>query len=242
MPLDDDRGGPQAAPDAGAARRVLSAIDHLLRGVDTSSSGAGHPASTVPPPPPSLPAPALLVLAAICLALYGASAGFYQGGVDAVLLAALKTPLIVLGALALCVPSLYVFATLAGGRLDAGSMGSVLAGFAALIGVVLVALIPVSWLFSVGSRGLWFLVVLHLLAWVVAASLAARSVQRLVALRGSSMSVTPWVVLLLVVTLQMTTHLRPVLWRPPAGPLFQGGKLSFLEHYAQVLKDDSRGR
>src|SRR5882672_1595404 len=47
----------------------------------------------------------LLAAALVCCALYGAAAGFFQGG-SQILLAALKVPLIVALSLLLCAPSL----------------------------------------------------------------------------------------------------------------------------------------
>ena len=57
----------------------------------------------------------LLLGAGVLAAFYGASAGFFQGGAQ-IGVAALKAPLIVLGSLLLCAPSLYVFSALAGVR------------------------------------------------------------------------------------------------------------------------------
>ena len=43
-----------------------------------------------------------------------------------------------------------------------------------------------------------------------------------------------WVTILFLVTLQMTTYLRPILWRAPGQPLFEAEKKSFFSHLHDV--------
>src|SRR4051794_25543797 len=78
----------------------------------------------------------LLVGAILCYVAYGVAAGFFQGGAQ-IGVALLKVPLIILGSLALCVPSLYVFTTLSSAELDARGFTNALAGFAGIAGLIL---------------------------------------------------------------------------------------------------------
>ena len=93
----------------------------------------------------------ILAVSTLCYALYGAAAGFFQGG-DQILVAALKAPLIILFTLLLCLPSLYVFSAVAGAEWTRRSFLAVLAGFAGTLALVLLALLPINWLFSSSSR------------------------------------------------------------------------------------------
>jgi hypothetical protein len=175
----------------------------------------------------------LLAGAAICFAAYGATAGLFQGGPQ-VGWSAIKTPLIVLGTALLCLPSLYVFATLAGARLTPSRFAFVVSAFLALLGLLAVGLIPINWLFSVSSRSLLFVVWLHVTAWIMAVSLARRFLRSVFLDEGPRRAVGLWLVLFVVVSFQVTTCLRPVLWRDAGGPAFDGRRLSFLEHLGHV--------
>ena len=175
----------------------------------------------------------LLAGAVLCFAAYGATAGLFQGGAQ-VGWSAVKTPLIVLGTALLCLPSLYVFATLAGARLAPSRFAFVAAAFLALLGLLALGLIPINWLFSVSSRSLLFVVWLHLAAWVLAVSLARRFLRSVFTEDGPRRAVGLWLVLFVVVSLQVTTCLRPVLWRDAESPAFDGRRLSFMEHFGRI--------
>jgi hypothetical protein len=167
----------------------------------------------------------------VCLLGYAAVAGLFQSG-SSVLLAMLKVPLIIAGSIILCIPSLYVFTALAGGDPSRRTFSAAVAGFSGLVGLVLIALVPVVWLFSVSSKSLPFIVWLHLLVWLIAIVLAKRVLpQPATPARGVA---GLWLVLLFLVSLQMTTYLRPVLWRDPGAPLFESEKKSFFTHFYDV--------
>lgn len=177
----------------------------------------------------------LLIGAALCFAAYGATAGLFHGGAQ-VGWSALKAPLIVLGTAALCLPSLYVFASLAGARMSAQRFCSVVVAFLALLGLLAVGLIPVNWLFSVSSRSLLFVVWLHALTWVLVVSLARRFLRAVFPEEGPRQAVGLWLVLFVAVSFQVATCLRPVLWRDANDPAFARGRLFFMEHLAEVSR------
>jgi hypothetical protein len=170
----------------------------------------------------------------LALAAYGAAAGIFQGG-DTIALAAFKAPLIVVTSLALCLPSLYVFAALAGATISGRLFVLLVAGFAGMVALLLVGLLPIAWLFSVSSRSLPFVVWLHLLAWLIAACFGVRFLSRGLEGRAAG-ALRMWLVLFLVVSFQVTTFLRPVLWRPAGEDLFASGKMSFFEHLGRTYK------
>jgi hypothetical protein len=45
-----------------------------------------------------------------------------------------------------------------------------------------------------------------------------------------------WLVLFCVVCFQVTTFMRPTLWREPNAPVIEHGKLFFLDHFNQALR------
>ncbi|HVR38963.1 MAG TPA: hypothetical protein VMU84_07685 [Thermoanaerobaculia bacterium] len=174
----------------------------------------------------------LLAGAVACYIAYGLGAGFFQGGWT-LAMALLKVPLIILGSLALCLPSLYVFTALAGGDYSARAFANIVAGFCGIAGLILVALVPVSWLFSVSTMSLAFVVWLHVFVWLTALFFGR---QFLVNATGPGRkAIGIWLVILFVVSLQMTTYVRPVLWRDSGEPLFAKEKKSFFTHFGDVV-------
>ena len=171
----------------------------------------------------------LLLVALACFVAYGATAGLFRSG-EQVLVAGAKTPLIVFGSLLLCLPSLYVFGSLAGVEWTGPRFATAVAGLVGMLGLLLAAMLPVQWLFSVSSRSLVFVVMLHVVLWSVALVQAYRFVRSAFGLGGISLLV--WFLLLFLVSLQVTTQLRPVL--TPGERFVEGGKKSFLEHWREL--------
>jgi hypothetical protein len=178
----------------------------------------------------------LLLLAALaCGVAYGAAAGLYQGG-SQVAVTAIKAPLIVGASVALCLPSLFVFAGLGGVVLGARRLRLVVCGLLGFLGLLLAALLPINWLFSVSSRSLGFLVILHGLVWVVALWFGGAFLHRVIPEPGARSGLALWVILVGVVSLQVATVMRPVLARAPGAPLVERSRLSFLEHVGQAFR------
>ncbi len=176
----------------------------------------------------------LLAGSIFCYGLYGAAAGFFQGG-DQIAVTALKTPLIILFALVLCLPSLYVFSAVGGAEWSRRTFPVVVAGFAGTLALILLALLPVNWLFSVSSRHLGSAVFLHFFLWLLALSLAWRFLGQSLRAIGARGALVLWLFLFCIVSLQTATFLRPVLERKAGESLFVTGKKSFLEHMGDVF-------
>lgn len=179
----------------------------------------------------------LLGGALVGFVLYGAVAGLFQGG-SQILVAALKAPLIVGMALALCLPSLYVFSALSGARWSKKRLLATISGFAATLGLLLAALLPIAWLFSVSSRYLASAVWIHVLMWAISLIVGWRFLGRALRESGAGGGMFLWLMLFGLVSLQVATFVRPVLWRGPDAPLFQQGKMFFMEHFDRVLEHD----
>lgn len=182
----------------------------------------------------------LLAGAVVCWALYGAAAGFFQGG-GQVLVSAFKAPLIVLVTLLLCLPSLYVFSSMAGVEWTGRSFLALLCGFAATLGLVMLALLPVGWLFSLSSRYLMSATLFHLCLWAIGLLLAWRFLGPALRASGAATgALLLWLALFFLVSLQSTTLLRPVLARDAGSPLFVEGKKSFFEHLDDAGRWDEK--
>lgn len=212
-----------------APRGVLAALDELLR----------HPASLVVRARKGERQPLLaLVAGAIgCFLLYGAASGFFQGG-EQILITTLKAPLIVVASLLLCLPSLYVFSALGGIEVSARWLVTAALGLSGMLGLLLASLMPVIWLFSVSSTSLPFVIFLHFFVWLVALAFGYRFLHLATDQKCGGRLVT-WTILLLVVSLQVSSQMRPVLYRPAEMELFAPQKVFFIEHLGQILDPES---
>lgn len=168
---------------------------------------------------------------------YGAGAGAFQGG-NQILMTAWKAPLIVGMALALCLPSLYVFGALSGARWSKQRLLATVSGFAATLGLLLAALVPISWLFSVSSRYLASAVWIHALLWLISLLFGWRFLGRALRESGAGGGMFLWLLLFALVSFQVATFLRPVLWSDAGDPVFERGKMSFVEHFGKVVAHD----
>jgi hypothetical protein len=217
-----------AAPDTAQPRSLSGVLNELLTRPlafleRTRNGGEASPVR-------------LLAASALCYALYGAAAGFFQGG-DQILVAALKAPLIIFFTLLLCLPSLYVFSAVAGAEWTRRSFFVVLAGFAATLALVLLALLPINWLFSTSSRHLGAAAFFQFVLWILALGLAWRFLGQGLRASGARGGLVVWLLLFCVVSLQAATVLRPVLSRKPGSPIFVSGKKSFLEQIGDVFDE-----
>jgi hypothetical protein len=113
----------------------------------------------------------------------------------------------------ICLPSLYIFACLGGLDAKFRTIVGVLCGLIALSALLLLGFAPVVWLFSVSSTSVAFLGFLLLALWIVCAGFGLVLVFR--AGRALGMTNTGhllvWCGVFLLVTLQMTTTLRPII-------------------------------
>jgi hypothetical protein len=183
----------------------------------------------------------LLAVSALCYALYGAAAGAFQGG-DQILVAALKAPLIIFFTLLLCLPSLYVFSAVAGAEWTRRSFLVVLSGFAATLALILLAILPINWLFSTSSRHVGAAAFFQFVLWLLALGLAWRFLGQGLRANGARGGLVVWLLLFLVVSLQAATVLRPVLSRKPGTPIFVSGKKSFLEQIGDVFDEPEEAK
>ena len=135
----------------------------------------------------------------------------------------------------ICFPSLYIFATLAGARTSVSQLAACLAGALALAGLLLLGFAPAMWIFAESTDSLGFMGWLSVLAWIIAVVFAFRFLKTAVMATGGTQvgPLTVWSIIFLLVTLQMTTTLRPILGRSQR--LITQEKKFFLQHWAETM-------
>jgi hypothetical protein len=183
------------------------------------------------------PAVMLLVSAVACHVVFGFAVGMF-GGLTVAAMDVVKVPLVAVCALLLCFPSLYVFACVAGSPLSLSQTFMLGCSCLAMVGLLLVGLAPVAWLFAVSTESPPFMVVLVLAIWFIAMAFAARYVGKLRTnpLFQRQGGIKLWFVILAVVTLQMVTCMRPMLAKPEKG-WWTAEKKFFLSHFGSTLDE-----
>lgn len=178
----------------------------------------------------------LLAIAAVTLLAYGFIMGWFSGGRQ-LWAAPLKVSLGALASALLCFPSLYIFSCLSGADFRLSDGFGLLAGLLALAGVVLVGFAPVVWLFSVSSESIIFMGFLHLVIWLIAVRFGLgflwRAARRVKAAEHGYLTV--WVVVFILVSLQMTTTLRPLIGS--ADTFLPTEKRFFLNHWLESVDE-----
>lgn len=135
----------------------------------------------------------------------------------------------------ICFPSLYIFSILAGSTASAARMGGLLSGMLAMAGLLLLGFAPALWIFAQGTSSFGFMGGLALLSWLVALIFAFKFLR--VALRetGATQSspLIIWCTIFLLVTLQLSTSLRPIIGT--SDKLLNTEKKFFLQHWSETM-------
>lgn len=172
----------------------------------------------------------MLVLAALCMGAFGLILGWVSGGHQFWL-----APFKIVAGIALCglitLPSLYIFSCLNGHEISLKAVAGILVSSLALTGLLLMGLAPVLWVFVQSSESLPFLGFLGIAFWSIALAFGLSLVFRTSAAKeaGRSPFLAIWVVIFVLVTLQMSTSLRPLIGT--ADTILPKEKKFFLTHW-----------
>lgn len=135
----------------------------------------------------------------------------------------------------ICFPSLYIFSSLAGSDASAVRMGGLLAGMLALAGLLLLGFAPALWIFAQGTASFGFMGFLALTSWLVALLFSFRFLKTALRETGATQHapLLTWFMIFLLVTLQLSTSLRPILGK--SDKFFTTEKKFFLQHWGEMM-------
>lgn len=183
----------------------------------------------------------LLLIAVACSLAYGVVVGTFSGG-DQYWAAPVKIAAGLLISGLICLPSLYIFSCLGGSHARLAEVFGLVAGLLALMTILLIGFAPVAWVFSQSTQSTTVMGGLHLAFWAVAVFFGVRFLgagfSHMNAKSGGAL--TTWVVIFLLVCLQMTTALRPILGKsnhflPPSTE-----KKFFVGHWMDCIDEDTK--
>jgi hypothetical protein len=178
---------------------------------------------------------AMVIVAAVCALVYGLVVGTFSRGTQ-LWIAPLKIAGGMLIASVICLPSLYIFGCLSGSRARFSEMAGLVAGLLLLTTLLLIGLAPVAWLFSESTSSVCWMGALHLIFWGVATVFGLRFLGAGFAAtqEKSQEGLRVWAVIFVLVCLQLTTALRPIIGKSEA-PL-PAEKKFFIKHWADCLR------
>lgn len=183
-----------------------------------------------------------MAVAAVFHAVFGLALGLF-GGWETGIMACVKAPMIAVGAMAVCFPSLYVFGCVGGIPLSVKQTFMLAGACLAMVGLLLVGLAPVMWLFAVSTRNIGFIALLGAVLWAIALLFAMRLIGKLEKhdFLQQSTGIRAWFLVLVLVSLQMTTCMRPLMASSDRG-WWTSEKQFFLQHFASCFdtKHDKR--
>lgn len=178
----------------------------------------------------------LLLVATASIVVFGLVMGNFAMGVQ-LWSAPLKLLLGLAASTLICFPSLFIFGSLAGADLRLRPLASALGGFLALHGLLLLGFAPVVWVFTRSTDAVGFIGGLCLAVWLISIAFGFRFLREAIANAGGKNlhHVYVWFIIFLLVSLQMSTTLRPLLGR--SDTLFTGEKKFFLTHWSETIDD-----
>lgn len=138
----------------------------------------------------------------------------------------------------ICFPSLYIFTALTGTLCSVRVMFTGMLATLALMGILLIGLSPVIWVFSQSINSIAFMGFLILACWLLTMIFGVTFLVKLVKKCGSKnyFLVSLWTVIFLLVTLQMSTTFRPIIGT--SDKFFTHEKKFFLLHWVEFSSDD----
>ena len=178
---------------------------------------------------------AMLGLAFVCALIYGVIVGSFSGH-EQWWAAPVKISCGLLISALICLPSLYIFAGLSGSQARLTEIFGLVAGLLLLLTVLLIGFAPVAWLFSQSTESIVWMGFLHLLFCFIATIFGLRFMNAGFAQSNakSNAGFNTWVIIFLLVLLQMTAALRPLLGRAPT--FLPVEKKFFLSHWFDCMK------
>ncbi len=176
----------------------------------------------------------LLALGLAGMALYGVVVGTLAGGAQ-LWIAPVKLALGTLLAMLICLPSLYIFSCLDGIEARIRTVTGMLLAAVCLTALLLIGFAPVGWIFSQSTDSVALMGALHLLFWLIGVGFGLRLLGAAGGVLGSGgrRHLKIWNLIFVLVCLQMTTALRPILGH--ADTFLPREKKFFIAHWLDTL-------
>jgi len=178
---------------------------------------------------------AMIFVSVVCALIYGVVAGTFSGGTQ-LWAAPVKIAAGLMISALICLPSLYIFTCLGGSQARLVEVFGLLAGLLMLMTILLIGFAPVAWIFSQSTESVAWMGTLHFIFWFIATGFGLRFLETGFS-HSNARSLAGfriWAVIFMLVALQMTTALRPILGTSET--FLPTEKQFFLAHWSDCLK------
>lgn len=174
----------------------------------------------------------LFAIAMFCALVYGAIVGSFSMG-QQLWIAPVKIAGGLLISALICLPSLYIFTCLSGSQARLAEILGLIMGMLMLITLLLVGFAPVAWLFSQSTNSINWMGTLHLIFFFIAAIFGLRFLNNAFShtQARSDAGLNTWIVIFMLVVVQMTTALRPIVGTSDS--FFPKEKKFFLSYWTE---------
>lgn len=181
----------------------------------------------------------LCLITLICLAIFGLVLGLFSAG-EQIWAAPVKVTAGLFFSGLICLPSLYIFGALGGMNAKFSGVIGLMLTFLAITSLLLVGFAPVIWLFSTSSNSLVFFGFLSLIIWLICLIFGLRVITKASQSMGGRHTghLSIWAIIFTLVTLQMTTSLRPIIGKSDTF-LNLEEKRFFLRYWFEVMEDEA---
>ena len=213
--------------DRAPVTNVIAAIDAILR----------HPRRVMfqlQQPEAGKLIAVILFVSIVCSLIYGVVVGTFSGG-QQLWIAPVKIAAGLMISALICLPSLYIFTCLSGSQARLAEVFGLLAGLLMLMTILLIGFAPVAWIFSQSAESVAWMGALHLIFWFIATSFGLRFLSAGFSHSNakSHAGLYTWVIIFLLVAVQMTTALRPIIGT--SDHFLPQEKKFFLSHWGDCL-------
>jgi hypothetical protein len=183
---------------------------------------------------------ALLAIAVTCSLVYGIIVGTFSGA-EQYWAAPVKIAIGLILSTLICLPSLYIFSCLGGSQARLVEVFGLVSGLLAIMTILLIGFAPVAWVFSQSTKSVFVMGILHLAFWSVATTFGLRFL-----LAGfthfntrSFAGLQVWIAVFVMVAMQMTTALRPIIGRADTFLPAAGEKKFFVNYWMDCADSDA---
>ena len=179
---------------------------------------------------------AMLFISVVCSLIYGVIVGSFSGH-EQWWAAPAKIAGGLLISTIICLPSLYIFACLSGSQARLVEIVGMVSGLLMLMTILLIGFAPVAWLFSQSTNHVCWMGFLHLAFWGISTIFGMRFLAAAFVHSNarSNAGLGTWIVIFMLVALQMSTALRPIVGRAET-PLPTEKKF-FLMHWIDCMNE-----
>ncbi len=176
----------------------------------------------------------MVIVALACSLIYGVVVGSFSGETQ-YWAAPIKIAAGLFISALICLPSLYIFSCLSGSQARLVEVVGLVMGLLALMTILLIGFAPVAWVFSQSTTSVAAMGALHLVFWGIATYFGLRFLHRgLRHLSGKPAGLRLWVVVFLLVMLQMSTAIRPIVGK--SDRFLTDEKKFFIKHWMEQME------